>query len=220
MSLAVGAAPEGRGYRVFHLSMLLVAALALGTIGVAAGMGVWYRLSPDSRVSGVRQIAGGSSVAGGSSLIIRGDDGIELKYVAAGLPVGHVVSLRAEIFNHPEKCTHGERGSRCGAADLGDAAVDGSVVYLSSVWARQRAAIPMDVKVAKGDGARAVLGGGLTNPRGADVHVVLMDHGAPAAGQYAQLVGTLGGGCKSPPYAAGTAGSLDCADLQYANHDR
>lgn len=68
-------------------------------------------------------------------------------------------------------------------------------------------------------------GNGLTDPMGADVHLILMDHGPAIPGLLAEQVSTLRGGCTDesvpPPFPAvahadGTPGPNTCRLVQVA----
>jgi len=170
------AAGRGVGYRAFHYVMILVVITAALLVAAAIGAGVWERVKPDERLSSVRNVADGSLVANASSLLTRSDGGVDFTLRSAALPAGHVITLRGEIFNHPDKCTHGERSMRCGAGDLADPAVGGSVVLLASIYLRGTDAVNFTGHLDAGDATKASSGEGLTNPRGAAIHQIGRAH--------------------------------------------
>ena len=47
----------------------------------------------------------------------------------SGLPAGDAVTIWWVVFNHPEACSHGALGLRCGERDFAEPAVDASVLY-------------------------------------------------------------------------------------------
>jgi hypothetical protein len=207
----------GRGYRLFHYAMIVVVLAALAATLTATGWGLWSRLGPDDRVASVRLISDGSSVSGASSKLTREDDRVVFEFKTAGLPMGHIVTLRAEIFNYPEHCTHGDQRHHCGTDDLQDPAVGGSVMFLFSTVLRQRTDAQFSGTVLEDDSSRAILGDGLHNPQGADIDFVLMDHGTLIEG-VPRLLSTIGDGCTAPVLGVGSPGPSDCADIQYSMH--
>ncbi len=99
----------------------------------------------------------------------------------------HTVTVWLVIFNHPENCTHGEAGLRCGPGDLppfggSDAAVT-SVVFGAGRHVGSSGKATFAGRLAAGDDGHALFGPGLVNPTGADVHLVVNDgatFGCPA----------------------------------------
>src|SRR4029078_6784400 len=147
--------------------MILVVIGALVVSGVAIGIGVRERLRGDTRVSSVRLLSDGSSISGATSLPPRNEDGVAFTLTTSGLPVGHIITLKAEIFNNPNKCTRGTSGRRCGEGDLTDPEVGGSVVYLKGLYYRQASpTVTLDGHLAANDATHALSGAGLTNPHG------------------------------------------------------
>jgi hypothetical protein len=210
---------RGIGYRAFHVAMMLVVVAAILVVAAGIGAGVWERVKPDERQSSVRLVSDGSNVSGASSLLTRGNGGIDFTLKTSGLPTAHVITLRAEIFNHPEKCAHGGKSMRCGAEDLADPAAGGSVVFLASVYLRGTKAVNFSGHLDSGDTSHAASGSGLTSPRGAAVHLIVMDHGPALQGAYGDQLSTLGAGCTKPPEGGGAPGPNECIDLQYASHE-
>lgn len=217
--VAEGAPASGAGYRIFHGSMALVVLAAAIIAAAAIGAGVWERVKPDESLSSVRLVADGSKVPGASSMLTRSDGGIDFTLRSSGLPAGHVMTLRGEIFNHPEKCGHGSGSMRCGAGDLADPAVGGSVVFLAGSYLRGTDAVSFAGHLDAGDASHALSGEGLTDPRGAAMHLIVMDQGPALQGVYRDQLTTVGAGCAHPPAGGGAPGPNNCADLQYAPHE-
>jgi hypothetical protein len=207
------------GYRIFHIVMTLVVVAAVGVAAVAIGAGVWQRFHPDVPLGAVRLVSNGAQASGASSLLTRDDDGIDYDMHVARLPSGHVMTLRAEIFNHPDKCTHGSKPLYCGQADLTDPGVEGSVVFLASNYLRGTTAATFTGRLNAGDASHAISGGGLTNPRGAAVHLIVMDHGEALPGTYRDQLSTVGAGCAHPPAGGDTPGPIECVDLLYSAYE-
>lgn len=212
------AADRGRGYRAIHRSMILVViAAALATAaGVAAG--VRDRLKPEEGRSAVRMVADGSIVPHATSIVTRDNTGIDITLQTSGLPKGHVIVLKAMVFNAPGRCLHGAGGFPCGDEDLSDPAVDGSVVFVAANQTRGDDRVRFSSHLSAGDATRAASGRGLTDTRGAAVRLIIADHGPPLAELFRDQITTLSGGCKDAPPNSGTPGPNNCTDLHYANH--
>ncbi len=195
------------------------AVATLVVVATAAGITTALRLH-DNRVSvsKVRLVSDGSAVSGASSVVTRDAAGIDFTFKTSGLPTGNIVTLRAEVFNDPANCKHGSGEFRCGVEDLSDPKVEGSVVFLGGRWMRQGDATEFVGRVIVGDETVAVTGDGLTNAEGADVEFVVMDHGPPVADLFAQMLITLGAGCKDPRAGWGTPGPNTCVDIQASQH--
>lgn len=205
-------------YRVFHYAMLAVVVGAFIASAVAIGVGVREHFRGDPRVSHVRLIAGDSTVGGASSTLTRSDDGADYKFETSGLPQGHVVTLRAMIFNHPEHCAHPSHGLRCGEGDLDTPGVDGSVVFLASGVLRTGSSVKFSGTISTEDVRKRIGGAGLTNPAGADIVFIILDHGQPEGAIFSEQLSSFRGGCTQPGPGE-TAGNAVCADLQYAPHE-
>jgi len=158
----------------------------------------------------------------GSSTLIRHADSIQMTLRTSELPAGHVVTVWWVIFNHPEFCQFGEAanpstgfaGTTCGAGDLGivpglvpDARVEPVVTraagHVTGASGTASFASYMSVGAPKG---QVLLGSALTNPLGADVHLVVHDHDAIAN------LGNIGEEIHS-------FGALPGADLGFAAHE-
>ena len=184
--------------------MILVVIAALVVSGVAIGIGVRERLRGDTRISSVRLLADGSAVSGATSTLSRNDDSVDFSLTTLGMPVGHIITLKAEIFNNPGKCKGGTSGRQCGEGDLTNPEVDGIPVYLRGLYYRQTAAaLAFNGQLAANDVTHAVSGKGLTNPKGAAVHLIVIDHGVPIPNLYGEMLQTIGAGCANAPACFG-----------------
>ena len=132
----------------------------------------------------------------GSSTLIRHADSIQMTLQTSDVPSGHVVTVWWVIFNHPEFCQFGEAanpstgfaGTRCGAGDLGivpglapDVRVDPLVAHAAGhvIGASGTATYASYLSTGAPHG-QILIGSALTNPFGADVHLVVHDHDAIA----------------------------------------
>jgi len=158
----------------------------------------------------------------GSSTLIRTESGVQMRLRTAGLPARHVVTVWFIVFNHPELCQFGESpvaatgfaGTRCGAGDLGivpgltaDPKVDPFVAHAAGLVTGPTGNANFAGHMSVGDtNAQVLLGSGLTNPLGADVHLVVHDHEAISdLGNVGQEIKTFGVG--------------EGTDLQFAAHE-
>jgi hypothetical protein len=132
----------------------------------------------------------------GPSTLIRHADSIQMTLQTSAVPAGHVVTVWWVIFNHPEFCQFGEpanpatgfAGTRCGPGDLGivpgltaDARVDPVVTHAAGhvTGASGTASYASYLSVGAPKG-QVLIGEALTNPLGADVHLIVHDHDAIA----------------------------------------
>jgi hypothetical protein len=168
----------------------------------------------------VREFSDTSAV--GTSSLIRHADSVQMALHTTGLPPGHVVTVWWIVFNHPEFCQFGEpavaatgfAGTKCGAGDLGivsgeeaDPRVDPAVVYAGGHLIGGDGIGSYAASLATGTPkTQLLLGTGLTNPQGADIHLVVHGHDA-AAGD-----GHIGDEVRSFGASAGS-------DLQFTAHE-
>lgn len=161
---------------------------------------------------------------GASSSLVTYQEGASAVVATSGLEPGHAVTLWWVVFNHPELCTNGALGLRCGEGDLllfgGDAGIEGTVLYGAGHIVGPDGAGHFGVYLASGDTTRVLgEGPGLSDPLGADIHLVVRTHGPVQPGLFAEALSTFGGGCDEAPEGTGTPGDYACADLQFAAHE-
>lgn len=179
-------------------SRLFAAILLAGLLTGLGGAGVSAE-SADRSAAPVVQMWDGTPV--GESSLVRTDSGISASYRSSGVPAGQAVTLWFVIFNNPSAC-----GGPCGAADLffnpaagGDFLVAAGNVIGGSGTTNFGASLKVgDIRGSAfpeiGMPERSV---GLTNPRGAQVALLLHSHGPKLSGTdlVAQL-STFTGGCQ------------------------
>jgi hypothetical protein len=152
------------------ITTAVVAGLALPQV---AGASVSRHVSPVFRVPAF------TPVPGARSSLVRLDDGIAFALRTSELTPDTTATLLVIIFNNPDGCSHGVRGLHCGEADV----VPGGPAQPSVVVVIEREPGPggrfaAGGHLAAGDADDAVFGPGLTNPTGADIHLVLRQNGA------------------------------------------
>jgi hypothetical protein len=216
-------------------TIIWVSALALllliGSVASATGTG-----GPERQSADVLTFAGFEPVEGATARLARSEDALLTRTDTRELDHGHVLTLWWVVFNHPENCEHGAGEVACGEADLfdgsdGPTGVDPSCVYGGGSLVGGNGHARFTDRLSVGDVrdscidffAAAVpdLEGtdhGLTNPEGAEVHLVVRSHGPRIPGQVAAQRTTFAGGCEEFLPAGATHG-LDagqCSDLQFA----
>jgi hypothetical protein len=161
---------------------------------LALAVAVPVQASAQRDTSAVRLFADTSVV--GSSTLTRTSNSVQMTLGMSGAPAGHVVTVWWVIFNHPEFCQFGEpanaatgfAGTRCGPGDLGivpgliaDPRVDPLVTYAAGhvTGANGSANWASHLSAGEPDG-QILIGSELTNPLGADVHLIVHDHDALA----------------------------------------
>jgi hypothetical protein len=108
-----------------------------------------------------------------SSTLVRTSNGISISLQTTGLPAGHAVTMWALIFNNPGAC--GAGGCDESRGDLAVPGVQGSVQHVTGQIVGTDATFAGHVLV--GDAADAFVGPGLLDPYGAEIHLIIRDHG-------------------------------------------
>lgn len=150
--------------------LLLITVLALTVASVAGARGQETGTEP------VFSIGPGHAfvdwVPGASSTLVRTTNGINFSLQTSGLPAGHAVTMWALIFNNPSACPGACDESN---GDLDIPAVQGSVQHVTGHVVGSDGTFAGHVAV--GDAAHAFRGPGLLNPFGAEIHLIVRDHG-------------------------------------------
>ncbi len=112
------------------------------------------------------------------------------------------------VFNHPEACISGTTpdSPRCGMADMQNPAADLSVLYAAGHVIDGSGVADFGGRLAVDDSDGAIMGTGLHDPAGADVTLVVHDHGAADPGQVDEQIHTF------------DACNPTCNDLQMSVH--
>lgn len=187
-------------------AILIATALVVGAVPAHAA----------STTADVHWFADGEQVVGAWSTLRTGDEGAHFNLQTSGLEPGHTYTIWWVIFNEPEECTHPEDlpdgDLRCGPGDLppfgGDDSAETSVLYAAGhqVGGSGRATFAGSLRT--GDDTDALWGPGLTNPLGADVHLVVRDHGHLEPQQRSAGI-----------HDFGTCSPQGCTDVQFSAHE-
>lgn len=145
------------------------------------------------------------SVVGASSLG-RNERGINASVATSGLTPGDVVTVWIVVFNNPGACT----SSPCSADDRFVDEVDAHAVYGGGHVIGGSGRAGYGLHLAVGDDSREDLWGdgpALTDPFGAEVHLVLRTHGQKQPGNVDDQIHTANEGCNPA-----------CTNVQYSVH--
>ncbi len=156
----------------------------------------------------------------GTSDLVRSLVGISLNIDTTDLPVG-AYSIWTVVFNNPSVCSDGE----CGLDDLsGDPEVEASLIWTTGGIVGPDRMGHFSGSIGMGlDGApgQVPIGEGLSNPLGAEVHIVVRYHGRAMFGDATALgeqISTLGGSCDTISLGTDPDG-FSCYDPQVAIHN-
>jgi hypothetical protein len=196
------------------LLFILASALALAISGLAQASS--YKSATSRADVFTFQNEDGSDAAGnvvGRAYLHRLEAGVSLVIKTRGLVPGHAYTVWWVIFNNPRKCGH----DGCTDADFANPEVEASVLNATGRVALSSrvsfyAALPAGyiyTNPSSGNG-RHLFGPGLQNVRGAEIHVVIKDHG-DTTGSVEQISTFIGdcmldpditpGGCYDPQAA-------------------
>lgn len=156
----------------------------------------------------------------GSEATISGtDDSIEFAIKTSGVVPGNGYTVWVMLFNNPDMCgdPNAPPGFRCGGADMENPDAAFSLMWGGAGSFAKDELVTFEGSRAKGDMSGVEAGPGLTDPRGAEIHLRIRDHGPAQEGLEQDQITTLGGGCTedSPPgFGSGERGSYPCRDVQ------
>jgi hypothetical protein len=155
------------------LAAIAIAAVAVVGIGQAAGASVTRDVRP------VFALPAFTPVAGAQSRLIRLDDAIAFALHTSGLTPEVPATVLLVVFNNPKGCSHGVGGLHCGEADVVPGGpAQPSVVAVTERTPGRRGRLAVRGRLSTDDPDDAVFGPGLTNPSGADIHLVIRQNGA------------------------------------------
>jgi len=182
--------------------------MTIGILAAALLLPAHALAAPATRDTGpVFDLATFTAVEGASSTLTRNANGVSFTLQTSDLPAGDAVTIWWVVFNHPEACANGPGGLRCGEPDLGVAAVEASVLYATGhvIGESGKASFGAHLDVGSTDGA--LFGPGLLEPRTADIHLIVHDHGPAESGETAEEIHTF------------DVCNPTCTDLQGAPHE-
>jgi hypothetical protein len=192
--------------------VMVVRKLAIGSVTAILLVGAGGPAHAGSGVSDVRRFSDGSAVPGAWSALVTNSAGASMTLHTTGLTPGDAVTVWWVIFNAPQNCTHGEGPYRCGPGDLppygGDGSAQPSVLYATGHVIGGTGTANFGAHLSVDATSGALFGPGLTNPLGADIHLVLHDHGPVDPAIVADEVHSFG------------VCNLVCTDAQFSVHEQ
>jgi hypothetical protein len=203
---------QTRKEAIMKLRLSLAAATLFALIGLAlatfsSSAAVATSTSPVFWFQDPAQRTG--QVPGAWSTLIRNDAGVEANYHATGLTVGHAYTLWWVIFNNPRACS--STGGGCSPDDVEAVIMSGGernpagigILYATGgVVVTLGGVIDFEAELGLNDDSGCVAVApfdvvcrSLTNPMGAEVHLMPHDHGPPIPGQIVEQLTSFEGGC-------------------------
>ena len=197
---------------------------------------LYWHIDPD----GDGPIEIGQAVHNSSTSIWRDEGGVSFEVRTTGLTKGHGVTVWFFSYDNPEACVSGDGNpsTRCTVTDLANPAALGSIMWgragkfvtgngLTTFTGRRPVnSTPCVTQpaIVEEDCSGVLLGHGLHNPLGAEIHFTLRDHGPDQEG-IADETTTINGGCDPATHEGlpvfgpgwGTPGNYACYDPQGNN---
>ena len=139
-------------------------------------------------------------IDGASASIVRTMNGVNLKMQTNSLMPGHAYTLWVVIFNDPDACAT----APCSPNDLFNPDAKPDMVYGAGVVASGSGTATLAGRTIVGDVSRSVqaptglLSNGLLDPYGAEIHLVVHDHGPVIPEFMPDMIQSLAGGCTDP----------------------
>jgi hypothetical protein len=145
-------------------------------------------------------------VEGATGQVVRNDNGIAYSLSTTGLEPGNAYTLWLVVINDPEACA----ASPCSAADIiTNGATDSQVRYAAGHVAGASGMGTFAGHVPVGPLSGWLMDRSLEDPRAAEVHLVLNDHGPAIPDLMPGMIHTYRGGCSAaspfPPVFPATA---------------
>lgn len=168
--------------------------------------------SPRSGETSVHRFSDLSTIDGATSSLWRQASGVTATVRTRELAAGHAVTLWWVVFNDPSNCNDSSEslGSQCGPADLppfgGDDSAVTSLLYAAGHVVGDTGDATFAARLRVGDDSAATWGPGLIDPAGAEIHLVVRDHGEKRPGETDDAIRSFG------------ACNPQCDDIQFAMH--
>lgn len=222
--------PRSRS-RIAVLVLAVLTALAAMAAPVAGA-------SADRTTSPVFTLPPGPDTVG-SSTLVRTDNGLSARLETSGLRPGDVVTLWWIVANSPEECEAGGPLSQCGPMDHLAGRGDIAVHHATGNIVGDAGTANFGAHLRVGDLSRALFDGepGLTDPRDAEVFLVVKTHGQKIPELTSEMLRTFNGGCQIDealeeeleklaergviprPEVFGEEGpNTDCAEIRFSPH--
>lgn len=208
-----------RGHRRSLGALVTILSLALSTVGLATPVGAAGGVDHASLQWHPDADEVGEVGKGARTSLHRFPEAVDLKVHSRELDGDHAFTIWLVVFNEPGDCSDpcgmddifvdGDPNKGLNSAKIEEA--DISVFWGTGGVANAAGVLEVDAHVEEEDPPGQVLfGNGLTDAMGAEIHVVIRDHG-PASDDPETLeeqITTFGGGCDVFP----------CVDVQFSVH--
>ncbi len=176
------------------------------SVAIASGPADHY----STTVYDITEMNNPTPIEGSWARLVTNDQGATLQVKTSGLTPGHAVTVWWVVFNNPEGCSDGE----CGADDAfpppGNTEAGASVSFAAGHVIGGSGKANFGAHISAGGEAQP-WPVGLLNPRTAEYHFILRDHGPAIPGLVDEQISTAGGGCNNiPPFT----GEYTCVDVQ------
>lgn len=162
----------------------------------------------------------------GSTKLVRTRQGVYYSLRASNLTPGHVITVWAVVFNQPQNCA--AFPAACTGSDLSNLDVLGDAVYTSGGVVRPDGRIYLRAFLREGDASGSMAHEvstafpptGLLDLDGAEIHLVIRDHGPAILGKVYEQRSSFTGGCEVsfPPFSAFPVNSGECGNIFAAIH--
>jgi len=156
----------------------------------------------------------------GVSQLTRSPDDIQVTLFAKELEPRSVATMFIRVFNEPGECDT----EPCTESDLSNPDVEGDVLFGDSVIVDQTrqsfftAVRNVDDHESSTQRAQGRTSFGLTNPEGAEIHLIVRDHGRVIPSMQEDMLNTWAGGCRGFPDTLGRPGPNECRDALLSIH--
>ena len=188
--------------------MLSLMMLAVGGLSVAFASGPAQRYT--TTVHDISNLPTITPVEGSWAQLVTNDEGATLQVNTSDLPAGHAVTVWWVIFNYPENCSDGVCGLDDAFPPPGNTAAGASVSFAAGHVIGDDGQGNYGAHISVG-GDAAPWHYGLLEPRTAEVHFVLRDHGPADPDLVDEQIHTATAGCNNfPPFT----GDYTCVDIQ------
>ena len=192
---------------VLAIASMVLAGTSVGLAGPAQKSSSTLFWLPPSGQSGM--------LAGSTATLVRNDGGISTTVRTHGLEPGSAYTVWWVVFNSPAGCTPSEPGHEpeCGEDDIFRSEAQAAVLYAAGNVVGEDGRAGFGAHLSEGDTSGQIVGtsSGLTNPREAEVHLVLRTHGRAVPGYVDDQVSTFNGGCNG-----GEPNEGQCKNVQAA----
>lgn len=187
-------------------------AAAVLSVGFVVALTAPAQASPRSGEASVHRFSDLSTIDGAASSLWRQASGVTATVRTRELAAGHAVTLWWVVFNDPSECNDSSEslGSQCGPGDLppfgsDDSAVT-SLLYAAGHVVGEAGGATFAARLRVGDDTDAMWGPGLIDPAGAEIHLVVRDHGEKRPGDTDDAIRSFG------------ACNPECNDIQFTMH--